>query len=307
MVQSFGARTFQAVALSTANTSCAAPSTVDPCVKISEKLYVPPSDVLACYKAFPFSEALRQNVLTNIARVFDFFTFEEYYLNSPPPFQESTTDIRKTLERINSTKYETDYDFNKDLFDFTTQLNDGHTRPHNTFLFLVMDADPIMLTGWWPDCYTIFQNLLPTPIINIEENGVQGVYIAFDIVELFTQLGPEYSDYFDSIGFDWKRLQGAKVLEIEGQDPYAYVDHVAKTISGNYLDHGIRVNSVFSSYRISSGGVFSQRVGDLAGPWSVDQDSMTFKLITINSTTAETVKVPFLASYLGAPFTDKDS
>lgn len=65
-----------------------------------------PSDTLACLKSFPFNETLRQNVLTTISRVFDFYTFEEFYLNSPPPFQESTTNIRADIAKINSTKYE---------------------------------------------------------------------------------------------------------------------------------------------------------------------------------------------------------
>ena len=78
----------------------------DPCVKIGGKTFASPADVLACEKSFPFNETLRQNVLTNIARVFDFFTFENYYLNSPPPFQESTAHIRQSLTRINNTKYD---------------------------------------------------------------------------------------------------------------------------------------------------------------------------------------------------------
>jgi hypothetical protein len=78
----------------------------DPCTKIAGKAFVAPADALACEKSFPFNETLRQNVLTNMERVFDFFTFEEYYLSSPPPFQESTINIRETLAKINSTDYE---------------------------------------------------------------------------------------------------------------------------------------------------------------------------------------------------------
>ncbi|KAF9467146.1 hypothetical protein BDZ94DRAFT_1249683 [Collybia nuda] len=262
----------------------AVPTATDPCVKIAGKTFVPPADALACEKSFPFNETLRQNVLTNMERVFNFFTFEDYYLKSPPPFQESTVNIRAVLARINSTKYSTDYDFNKDLYDFTTQLNDGHTR-------------------WFPDCYTLFQNILPAPVITIEEGGIQGVYVAFDSVEFLSQLGPDFTDYFDSIGFNWKRLAGARVVQIEGQDPYDYVDHIATTVSGNYLDHGVRVNSVFTSYRIS-GTTFSQRLGDLAGPTDVSQNSLTFKLIPVNSTRVETFTIPYLANYLGLPFTD---
>ena len=77
----------------------------DPCAKIAALSFVDPADAIACQKSFPFQEALRQNVISVVSRVFDFYTFEDLYLNSPPPFQESTTNIRKDIERINSTQY----------------------------------------------------------------------------------------------------------------------------------------------------------------------------------------------------------
>lgn len=86
-------------------TTSAAPGATDSCAKFAGQSFVVPSDALACLKSFPFNETLRQNVLTNIARVFDFFTFEEFYLNSPAPFQESTTNIRADIARINRTKF----------------------------------------------------------------------------------------------------------------------------------------------------------------------------------------------------------
>ena len=77
----------------------------DPCAKIAGQDFVQPADALACLKSFPFNETLRQNVIAVSSGVFDFYTFEEYYLNSPPPFQESTVNIRQELARINSTEY----------------------------------------------------------------------------------------------------------------------------------------------------------------------------------------------------------
>ena len=78
----------------------------DPCAKVAGKLYAPPGDALACLKSFAFNETLKQNVMSVVSTVFDFYTFENYYLDSPPPFQESTKNIRAELARINSTKYE---------------------------------------------------------------------------------------------------------------------------------------------------------------------------------------------------------
>jgi hypothetical protein len=77
----------------------------DPCVKVAGLQFADPADAIACQKSFPFNEALRQNVLTVVSRVFDFYTFEDFYLNLPPPFHESTTDIRADISRINATNY----------------------------------------------------------------------------------------------------------------------------------------------------------------------------------------------------------
>ncbi len=85
--------------------SLAAPTSDDPCAKIADQTFVDPADALACLKSFPFNEIFRQNILSVVSRVFDFYTFEDFYLNSPPPFQESTTDIRAQIQRIHSTSY----------------------------------------------------------------------------------------------------------------------------------------------------------------------------------------------------------
>ncbi|KIY70218.1 hypothetical protein CYLTODRAFT_488261, partial [Cylindrobasidium torrendii FP15055 ss-10] len=256
----------------------------DPCTAIAGKVFVPPADARACLKSFPFNETLRQNVLANANGVLNFFTFEPYYINSPPPFEESTQDIRGELNRMSNTAYETDYDFNWDLYVTSSQYNDGHTR-------------------WFPTCYTTFQNLLPAPIISLSVDGVEDVYVTPDLVELVALVGDDYKGYFDSIGFDYARLAGAKVISIEGRPAYDYVDYIAKTYSGNYLDHGVRVNSVFTSYRISAGD-YGQRFGDFAGPSGVEKDSVELEVLLPDSYGPETITVPYLASFGGVNFTD---
>ncbi|KAI9438203.1 hypothetical protein H4582DRAFT_2076810 [Lactarius indigo] len=263
--------------------TAAAAAVSDPCVKVAGLQFADPADAIACQMSFPFNETLRQNVLSVVSRVFDFYTFEEFYLNSPPPFQESTTNIRAEIARINTTYYATDYDFNRDLWDFTTRLNDGHTR-------------------WFPNCYNSYQNILPAPVVILDN----GIFIAPDSVEFFSQLGTNFTDFFVAKKFNWQRLAGAKVLTIGGLPASDYIDEIARTVSGNYLDRNLRVNSVVSSYRIVN-TTFSQRVGDLAGPIFLTQTSLNFSLIPVNSTTPEFVDVPFVAALIGAPFSDGPS
>ena len=142
-------------------------------------------------------------------------------------------------------------------------------------------------------------------MVTLEQDGVQSVFVAPDTVELVNLLGLGYTSYFDSIGFDWKRLAGARVLEIGGMDAYAYADLIASTNSSNYLDHGVRVNSVFSGYKYSD--TFMQKFGDIANPALPELETLTMKLIPVNASDAETVTIPFLATFTGQPFIDMDT
>ena len=159
---------------------------------------------------------------------------------------------------------------------------------------------------WLPYCYVNWEALLPTPVVSICVNGTEGVYIAPDIVDFMSQIPPGFTSYYESIGFDWERLAGAQVLQIEGLDPYDYVDFVADTVTGNYLDHGVRVNSVFTGYRLIDSS-FSQKFGDLAGRIFDFIDELTFLLVPVGATQAENVTVPFLDVFMGNSFSDQDS
>jgi len=84
----------------------AAAVTSDPCAAIAGKPFVAPSKAMACLTSFSYNETIRTNVMSNAERVMDFFSFEPFYKNSPPPFQESTVPIRKEFSRIRKAKYD---------------------------------------------------------------------------------------------------------------------------------------------------------------------------------------------------------
>ena len=111
--------------------------------------------------------------------------------------------------------------------------------------------------------------------------------------------GSNFTNLMGSLGFEQEnatRLSGARVLQIEGMDAYDYADFIADTVSGNYLDHGVRVNSAWTSYRLNN-FTYSQRVGDIAGPVFTNLDNLMFTLIPVNATEPETVTVPFGLSF----------
>ena len=67
----------------------------------------------------------------------------------------------------------------------------------------------------------------------------------------------------------------------------------------------LRFNSVFSGYKYD--GTWMQRFGDIANPALPDLETLTMKLVVVNSTRPETVTIPFLANYIGEPFSDKNT
>ena len=175
-----------------------------------------------------------------------------------------------------------------------TQLNDGHTRT-SSYLHVVLLPPLIFSSGWFPNCYLSYNNILPAPIVFLDN----GVFIVPDSVELINNIGPAFASVLVAKGFDWERLAGAEVIEIGGLPVFDYIDQIAKTVSGNYLDHNVRVNSVVSSYRIV-GSQWSQRFGDHASELFPRQTSLDILLIPKGSTsgTPVTVNVPFVASFI---------
>jgi len=259
--------------------------TYDACSVIAGQDLSEPSDVVACLKSFPFNETVRQNSLEVVRKILPFYTYETEAYDAPAPFQESTVKLPEELARIESATYETDYDFNVDLYLTISRLNDGHT------LYL-------------PSCYVdAFQNLLPIPIVSLANNvhGNESIYVIPDANEFWDgYLDGEFYNWYQQKGIDITRYAGAEVLSIQGQDPYDYVSQIATNYSGNYLDHGVRENSVYSSYRLVA-GTWGQRVGDFAGPVIPDYFpySVEVTLIPCDTKTAETVSFPYVSTYLG--------
>lgn len=160
----------------------------------------------------------------------------------------------------------------------------------------------IISTGWIPNCYLTYQNILPAPVVLFDN----GVFIDPNSAQFLDQLGSDFIGFFAAKGFDYKRLAGAEVMSIEGMPASDYIEEIARNVSGNYLDLNIRISSVFSSYGIS-GTNFFQRFGDLAGRHTVTQTSLKFSLVLVNSTTPEIVDILFAARLIGASFTDGQS
>ncbi|KAJ9122476.1 hypothetical protein QFC22_001903 [Naganishia vaughanmartiniae] len=267
------------------------------CSHIAQQTLNDPRDVVACLKSFPFREDFRQNVLAVAETAINFHTFETISLNAPPPFEDSTINLRAEFDRIRHQQYDTDYDFNVDLFFTVNRLQDGHTT-------------------WNPRCYVdVFQNMLPIPLVSLERKTLaeepkqESIYVIPDADEFFaTFLNGSFTRYYMARGIDIKRYAGAEVLSIEGQDPYAYVRKIADEYTGDFLDDGIRQSMAYASYRYI-GGKWGQRIGDFAGPTvpTYTKHEIEVTLIPRGAQESETVKFPYVSTLIGKTFTDQAS
>ena len=167
-----------------------------------------------------------------------------------------------------------------------------------------------IVPAYYPNCYLAYQSLLPTPVVSLGTNGVQAIHVVPDAAELVDLLGPDYISLLNTVspGFNVTRLAGARITSIEGQAPYDYVDKIASTEVGGFLDHGIRVSGALSrSYYRISGGQYSQRWGALAGPSGVFRDSLKVTLIPVGENKPLALDIPYIASFTGNDFTDGPS
>lgn len=266
----------------------------DACRQIAGLNMTTPALARACLQSFEFDETIRQNVLTNIDRVYNrFYTFDVYAENAQAPWTESKLDIAAEIQRLNTTTYDTDYAFQMDVINtFNSGLNDGHT----VYSF---------------PCYeSTFQSVLPFPIVPIApkpDSPLSDVQIRIlpEASILLTGLG---SNFVKRYNYDFEQYDGALVNAIDGQSANEYVDFIARTVVGTYLDHGVRTNSVFSSYRLLPESQWDQKLGDFAAPVGVAKDGVNMTITRINATTSETIYVPYQAFFLGRrPFTSAAS
>jgi hypothetical protein len=165
-----------------------------------------------------------------------FHTSVNYQKLAPLPYTlDVHNDITNDLKTIAKTNYASDYDLHIAISRAYKRSFDGH------FSYLNY-------------CYdSAFVNYLPTPLVLLTDaKGRQTVTIA---PEAFTVASAEFTTevqfWQDALPGSLKgqlaSLSGAKVLAIDGKDPWVAADANAQ-IAGSYQAYGTRLNGFFASY-----------------------------------------------------------
>ncbi|KAG8693372.1 hypothetical protein FRC08_009167, partial [Ceratobasidium sp. 394] len=273
-----------AVALATA-----VPRAVDPCKQIANKVWVKPSEANACLSYFKFDTKLRNNVITVVSRTFkQFHTSTEFHRNMPAPFKDDTVDLLAELGKIGRTTYKNDFELHRAVSKQVKRLGDGHA-------------------GYLNFCYdSSYVSYLPfpiSPLANPKNLKEQNLYIVPEASEI--SIASFSADAIKTWETALKRkladFNEARIVSINGQDPWAYIDNLAAH-SGGYQARTTRQNGFFASY---SGSAY--RMGEFAQlAWPPEKDTIKLTIVRKGQTKKEDFNVPYLSNR-GVFFTDANS
>ncbi|KAG9076433.1 hypothetical protein FRC06_009508 [Ceratobasidium sp. 370] len=260
------------------------PRARDPCEQIAGKPWVKPSEVNACLSYFPFNTKLRNNVVDVVSKTFaQFHSSTAFHRNMPNPFQDDTVDLLAELKRIRSTTYKSDYEVHQ-AYGNSLESSAEYSLICSTLVSLSKSSDSAMVT---PDD-SIYVTYLPFPIAVLatpESPKVQNIYIVPEASEVATAAfsADAIKTWESALGRNLAAFDGARVVSIDGQDPWTYIDNLAAH-SGGYQARTTRQNGFFSSYK----------------------DSIRLTLIRKGKTGKEEYKVPYLCRP-GVDFTNAES
>ncbi|KAL1755659.1 hypothetical protein FB107DRAFT_274673 [Schizophyllum commune] len=263
----------------------------DPCAEIAGKNWVLPSEARACLRSFPVDPVVKANVLEVVNKTLAFHTSTNYQILAPEPFADQVhEDLVRDLARIGTQEYASDFDFHLDVYRTFKLVNDGHCGVYNL-------------------CYdSLYVTYLPTPLVVVDGHDVHIAPEAFDVASV--EFGEDISFWQEALPGDLKgnlhKLSGAKVLAINGENPWVAVNANA-AVAGGYQGLATRQNGFFASYRASAD--WDYMLGNFAQLTHPLVDSVDLILQLANETQSIALTLPYRSRFSSAAvnFTDSAS
>ncbi|KAK0212757.1 hypothetical protein DFS33DRAFT_1249679 [Desarmillaria ectypa] len=257
----------------------------DACAAISGKKWVTPIQARACISLAPVDPILKANTIEVLNKTLAFHTSVNYQIQAPKPFQDDVhEDLHANLQRISFQDHHTsELDLHLDLFRTFKRVNDGHCVVLNY-------------------CYdSLYVSYIPTPLVLLSDTtGAQHVHIA---PEAFSVASAEFGDEIEywqkrlpgTLKGKLESLSGARVLLIDGQDPFVAVNANAQ-VTGSYQSLGTRQNSFFASYHRGRDG-WEYMMGNFAQQTHPLVDAVELTIQRANSTSIDTVTIPYMSRF----------
>ncbi|KAL1745699.1 hypothetical protein HDZ31DRAFT_35878 [Schizophyllum fasciatum] len=263
----------------------------DPCAEIAGKEWVLPSEARACLRSFPIDPVVKANVIEVVNKTLAFHTSTNYQILAPEPFSDQVhEDLVRDLARIEAQEYASEFDFHLDMYKSFKLVNDGHCGVYNL-------------------CYdSLYVTYLPTPLVVVNGEDIHVAPEAFDVAS--AEFGKAISFWQDALPVELKgnlhKLSGARVLAINGADPWVSVNANAE-VAGGYQGFATRQNGFFASYRASAD--WDYMMGNFAQLTHPLVDSVDLILQLANETESIALTLPYRSRFSSGAvnFTDSAS
>lgn len=180
------------------------------------------------------------------------------------------------VSRIRQTVYPSDYDFQTDLSGVMISLNDGHHA--------------------WVSCYGSFFTTLhefPIAALDVKGDGDIGIYLVPDLPTFARVIGLE--DLYGRLGLNTTELAGARILSIDGQGAWDFLEGPDSKRVGTYQDPAQRLNVLLASYTATN-GVFQRYPGDFTVTRDLSMDDITM-VVEAADRQQKTISVPWITRW----------
>ncbi|KAF5321011.1 hypothetical protein D9619_001895 [Psilocybe cf. subviscida] len=268
----------------------------DPCAAIATRKWVAPIEARACLSYFPVDPVVKANIIEVVNKTLPFHASVNYQIQAPPPFDKDVReDLVADLARISAKNYPSEFAFHLDIYRAFKRTNDGHCGVYNY-------------------CYdSLYITYIPLPLVLLTaRNGSQNIHIAPEAFKVATaEFGDEIKFWQQALPGKLKgklaSLSGAKVLAINGEDPFIAVNKNTK-VAGGYQSFATRQNGFFASYSRGAYGWYYS-MGNFALQAHPLVDAVELTVQRVNSPSVDTFTLPYRSRFGGGSnsFTDAAS
>ncbi|KAF5322155.1 hypothetical protein D9619_001894 [Psilocybe cf. subviscida] len=268
----------------------------DPCAAIATRKWVAPIEARACLSYFPVDPVVKANIIEVVNKTLPFHTSVNYQIQAPPPFDKDVhEDLAADLARISAQDYPSEFAFHIDIYRAFKRTNDGHCGVYNY-------------------CYdSLYITYIPLPVVLITaSDGSQNVHVAPEAFKVATaEFGDEIQFWQQALPGELKgklaSLSGAKVLAINGEDPFVAVNKNTE-VTGSYQSFATRQNSFFASYTRGADG-WQYSMGNFALQAHPLVDAVELTVQRVNSSSVDKFTLPYRSRFGTASknFTDAAS
>ncbi|KAK0461182.1 uncharacterized protein EV420DRAFT_1530760 [Desarmillaria tabescens] len=274
----------------------------DACAAIAGKKWVTPIQARACISLAPVDPVLKANTIEVLNKTLAFHTSVNYQIQAPKPFQHDVhEDLHVDLDRISQQDHHpSEFDLHLDLFRTFKRVNDGHCVVLNYCYDCQFPSSNSRLS----EAHSVQHSTYPTSrhpsVLLSDDTGAQHVHIA---PEAFSVASAEFGDEIEywqkrlpgTLKGKLQSLSGARVLLIDGQDPFIAVNANAQ-VTGSYQSLGTRQNSFFASYHRGRDG-WEYVMGNFAQQTHPLVDAVELTIQRVNSTSIDTVTIPYRSRF----------